>query len=185
MGSALAAELNGYPGPSHVLELAAQIHLSDQQRASIRQLFDAMKAESIPIGERLISRETDLDRLFADRTITPEGLIAAIAAIGDVQAELRATHLKYHLLTPALLTEHQCGAIPNCGDMPAARMTDNLAIARTERVHSPGQFSPLRRRAASSTSAILLAMVGFSGSLACASANFRRARRRSPRRRYE
>ena len=47
------------------------------------------------------------------------------------------------------------------------------------------QFNPLRRFAASSTSAILLAMVGFSGSLACASANLARALRRSPRSRYE
>src|SRR3954447_17273091 len=61
MRLALAAELNGYPGPSHVLELAAQLNLSDQQGASVRKLFDAMKAESILIGERLISRESDLD----------------------------------------------------------------------------------------------------------------------------
>ena len=107
MRLALAAELNGYPGPSHVLELAAQLNLTDQQRVTVRQLFDAMKAESIAIGERLLRRESDLDRLFADRTITPEGLKAEITAIGELQAELRATHLKYHLLTPALLTEHQ------------------------------------------------------------------------------
>src|ERR1041385_9218342 len=95
MRLALAAELNGYPGPSHVLELVAQLNLSDRQRGSVRQLFAAMKAESIPIGEQLISRESDLDRLFADRTITPEGLKAAIAEIGNLQAGLRAAHLKY------------------------------------------------------------------------------------------
>ena len=34
MGLALAAELNGYPGPSHVLELADKLDLSaDQQPA--------------------------------------------------------------------------------------------------------------------------------------------------------
>ena len=45
MGLALAAELNGYPGPSHLLELADGLKLTDTQRAGIRQLFEAMKAE--------------------------------------------------------------------------------------------------------------------------------------------
>src|SRR5260370_6392022 len=50
MGLALAAELNGYPGPSHVLELADQLGLSDAQRNTVRSLFEAMRAETIPIG---------------------------------------------------------------------------------------------------------------------------------------
>src|SRR6195256_6891544 len=57
MGLALAAELNGYPGPSHLLELADQLGLSDAQRVTVRSLFDAMKAETIPIGARLIAQE--------------------------------------------------------------------------------------------------------------------------------
>src|SRR5438046_1329161 len=32
MSLALAGELNGYPGPSHVLELADQLQLNDEQR---------------------------------------------------------------------------------------------------------------------------------------------------------
>ena len=44
MGLALAAELNGYPGPSHVLELADKLELSAEQRATMRALFDSMKA---------------------------------------------------------------------------------------------------------------------------------------------
>src|SRR5690349_20851759 len=48
MGLALAAELNGYPGPAHVLELADALGLSDEQRARTKALFDGMKAETIP-----------------------------------------------------------------------------------------------------------------------------------------
>jgi hypothetical protein len=44
MGLALAAELNGYPGPSHVLELADKLELTADQRASVQSLFDSMKA---------------------------------------------------------------------------------------------------------------------------------------------
>jgi hypothetical protein len=107
MGLALAAELNGYPGPSHLLELADRLGLSDAQRTSTRNMFDAMKAETIPIGERLIAEEAALDRLFADHVITPEKLSAATAEIGLTQAELRAAHLKYHLSTVAMLEPSQ------------------------------------------------------------------------------
>jgi hypothetical protein len=107
MGLALAAELNGYPGPSHLLELADKLDLSDAQRNSARGMFEAMKAETIPIGERLIAQETALDRLFADHVITPERLNAATAEIGATQAELRAAHLKYHLSTVAMLEPSQ------------------------------------------------------------------------------
>src|SRR5262249_37564784 len=82
MGLALAAELNGYPGPMHVLELAEPLDLSDQQRAKMQELFTAMKAEAIPLGERLIAHEADLDKQFANKTITPASLAAATDAIG-------------------------------------------------------------------------------------------------------
>jgi Spy/CpxP family protein refolding chaperone len=104
---ALAAELNGYPGPRHVLELVAQLGLTDQQRADVQRLFDDMTAQVVPVGERLIAEEAELERLFADRVVTPSSLGAATAAIGATQAELRNAHLKYHLLTSGLLTAAQ------------------------------------------------------------------------------
>jgi Spy/CpxP family protein refolding chaperone len=107
MGLALAAELNGYPGPMHVLELADSLHLSDQQRAKMQELFTAMKAEAIPLGERLIAQEADLDRKFANKTITPTSLAASMDAIGITHAALRQTHLKYHLSTVEVLTPAQ------------------------------------------------------------------------------
>jgi Spy/CpxP family protein refolding chaperone len=104
---ALAAELNGYPGPRHVLELVEQLGLTDQQRADVQRLFDDMTAEVVPVGERLIAQEAELERLFADRVVTPSSLRAATVAIGATQAELRNAHLKYHLLTSGLLTAAQ------------------------------------------------------------------------------
>lgn len=46
MGLALAAELNGYPGPLHVIELRRELALNDAQAARAQALFDAMKAET-------------------------------------------------------------------------------------------------------------------------------------------
>jgi Spy/CpxP family protein refolding chaperone len=107
MGLALAAELNGYPGPMHVLELASPLGLSDDQRAKVAELFDAMKREAVPLGERLIVAETALDRQFADRTITASSLGEATRDIASLQGELRLAHLKYHLATLELLTPEQ------------------------------------------------------------------------------
>jgi hypothetical protein len=107
MGLALAAELNGYPGPMHVLELAEPLALSDQQRAKVQELFAAMKAEAVPLGETLIAQEADLDKQFAGKTITPTGLAASLNAIGAPPAALRGAHLKYHLLTLDVLTPAQ------------------------------------------------------------------------------
>ena len=107
MGLALAAELNGYPGPMHAIELADRLSLSPEQLARLRALFDAMKAETIPIGARLIAQERSLNEDFAQRTVTPASLEATTREIGATQAALRAAHLKYHLSTTAILSAEQ------------------------------------------------------------------------------
>jgi len=107
MGLALAAELNGYPGPTHVLELAEPLGLSDSQRAKVQALFAAMKAETVPLGEKLLAQETELDRQFAEKTITEVSLTAATQAISATQATLRTAHLKYHLATIEVLVPTQ------------------------------------------------------------------------------
>lgn len=107
MGLALPAELNGYPGPIHVLELGDQLGLTGEQRTRVQDLHAAMKAETVPLGERLIAQETDLDRQFATKSVTPASLQATTAAIGATQGALRLAHLRYHLSTLEILTPGQ------------------------------------------------------------------------------
>jgi len=107
MGLALAAELNGYPGPVHVLELVDKLNLSADQRASVQRLFDSMKAEALPLGAKLLEQEADLDKQFATHTVTPDSLKASTAAIAATQGALRETHLKYHLSMVAVLSPGQ------------------------------------------------------------------------------
>ena len=107
MGLALPAELNGYPGPAHVIELAEALNLTDEQKSKVTKLFDTMHAEAVGLGERLISAEGDLDRLFASKTVTNTSLSDATRMAAEIQGELRAAHLKYHLATLALLTPEQ------------------------------------------------------------------------------
>jgi hypothetical protein len=107
MGLALAAELNGYPGPAHLLELADKLDLSADQRSKLQELFASMKQEALPIGAKLLEQEAELDREFVSHTITPESLKSSTAAIAATQGVLRETHLKYHLSTAALVTQSQ------------------------------------------------------------------------------
>ncbi len=107
MGLAIPAEVNGYPGPAHVLEHADALGLAPDQLSRTKALFEAMKAEAVPVGERLIEQETRLDQLFAARQITPASLTAVTNEIGATQARLRQTHLKYHLAMMDVLSPAQ------------------------------------------------------------------------------
>jgi Spy/CpxP family protein refolding chaperone len=107
MGLALAAELNGYPGPVHAIELAEQLRLSPDQVNKLKSLFEAMKAETIPLGATLISQERSLNDDFANHTVTIASLQEVTQRIGATQAALRAAHLKYHLSTVEVLTSEQ------------------------------------------------------------------------------
>src|SRR5690349_7874259 len=64
MGMAKAAELNGYPGPAHVLALGDQLGLTEAQRQQIMGIFDRMSATAKPLGSDLIASERTLDQLF-------------------------------------------------------------------------------------------------------------------------
>jgi hypothetical protein len=59
------------------------------------------------ITQRLLEQEAALDHQFASRSVTPQRLKAATAAIGVTQGKLQETHLKYHLQTAQILTPDQ------------------------------------------------------------------------------
>lgn len=107
MGLALAAELNGFPGPLHVLEHADALGLDPVQRAFAAALTARMRAAAIPLGEQLIDAETALDVLFRDGAATEASVAAATAAIGTTQGALRAVHLATHIEMRDALTPHQ------------------------------------------------------------------------------
>lgn len=107
MSLALAAELNGYPGPAHSLELAEQLRLSPEQRSKTQALFDKMQQEAIALGEEVIVAERDLDRLFKDKRATSENLAAATSRAASAHGRLREVHLRYHLAMMEVLTPEQ------------------------------------------------------------------------------
>jgi hypothetical protein len=107
IGLARAAELNGYPGPMHVIELAGPLSLSGGQRARTQALFDAMRARAIEAGRALVDAERELDSLFRQRTVSEASLAQALERIGQRQADVRRVHLEAHLAQTAILTPAQ------------------------------------------------------------------------------
>ena len=107
IGMAKAAELNGYPGPVHVLDLVGELGLTADQRQQIQAIFDRMSAAAKPLGAELVEREQLLDQAFAKGEITPDRLAAETAAIGELAGRLRWVHLAAHLETRALLNPGQ------------------------------------------------------------------------------
>ena len=106
-GLALPAELNGYPGPKHVLELADELALSSDQITEMQSIYEAMKVEAIAVGGALIDAERNLDLGFASGELIPTKLRELIAASETARAELRFIHLSRHLESIDLLDSDQ------------------------------------------------------------------------------
>lgn len=106
-GLAKTAELNGWPGPRHVLELAAELKLNKTQIQAITELFDTMQTQAITQGEQLIALEQELEQQFQQRTVTAESLSQQLEKIAAARSQLRYIHLSTHLQTPAMLGTEQ------------------------------------------------------------------------------
>lgn len=107
MGLAKAAELNGYPGPKHVLELADELSLTAEQRQTTKTIFDRMHAEAVRLGEAIVVGERELDEAFTGDVIEAEVLQESLMELGRLKARLRYVHLVAHLEQRALLSEKQ------------------------------------------------------------------------------
>jgi Spy/CpxP family protein refolding chaperone len=107
LGLAKAAELNGYPGPVHVLEHAAALALSEQQRRATEALMQSHRSRARSLGAELVNAERTLDEAFARKAVDPALVARLTAEIGSKQAQLREEHLRTHLEQTALLSREQ------------------------------------------------------------------------------
>jgi len=106
-GFAKAAELNGYPGPAHVLELATRLGLDSDQLAATQALMSAHRRRAQRIGAELVAAERNLDALFAERQARTASVDQATQKVAVLQGQLRAEHLNTHLLENEILTPAQ------------------------------------------------------------------------------
>ena len=109
MGLALPAELNGYPGPRHVLDAdaAGTLPLTPDQRAAVSRIFEAMQADAKRLGREVLKLEGDLEMRFRHGHIDEAVLRDLLRRASEARAELRFAHLRAHLATRALLGSDQ------------------------------------------------------------------------------
>ena len=106
-GLAKAAELNGLPGPKHILEMKKEIELTAEQERTVVALYNDMHMQAIALGHKLIEYEKELNTRFAERNIDEKVLDQLLTQISETYKSLRYTHLSAHLKTPGILTETQ------------------------------------------------------------------------------
>jgi hypothetical protein len=106
-GLAKSAELNGYPGMRHLLEMANEIDLTPDQTVRLEAMFAQMRDEAIVLGEAIIAVETQIDQSFSGEDVNRHTLQAQLGQSANLQGQLRFVHLSYHLETIHVLNEEQ------------------------------------------------------------------------------
>ncbi len=109
-GLALPAELNGFPGPAHVLELANELGLSESQKQRVSAIFDTMRVDAVAKGEALIEAERNLDEGFRSGSLDSDQLRRLIDFAEAARADIRYVHLSRHLMTMGILDAEQVAA---------------------------------------------------------------------------
>jgi Spy/CpxP family protein refolding chaperone len=105
-GMGMPADHAGYPGPRHVLDMAAELQLTDAQRTSMEKAFATMREKALVRGKELFEAQARLEQMFRDAR--PEADLREQAfRIDSIHAELRWIHLSAHLAAQKILTAEQ------------------------------------------------------------------------------
>ena len=107
MGQAKYAEMNGYPGPKHVLELAAELNLNERQKESVQKIYDVMRAQALSIGKLIVHEEERLHAAFGNKQVSQDTVDAISDRVGRLRGRLRAVHLVAHLGAKMILGREQ------------------------------------------------------------------------------
>ena len=107
MGLAKAAELNGFPGPKHILEIKDKLNLTPEQESAVQNSFEQMKSEAVSLGKKIVEKEKELDKLFSDNGISSEVVATKTREISELQGNLRNVHLRAHLEMKKTLSSEQ------------------------------------------------------------------------------
>jgi Spy/CpxP family protein refolding chaperone len=112
-GMAKLAELNGYPGPRHVLDLANELKMSNEQKENITTIYDNMKIKSVELGQEILNVEKIANEEFINKTITDSQMKQLIFKSSEIYGQLRYAHLSTHLKMLAILTPEQVNLYNN------------------------------------------------------------------------
>ena len=106
-GQAKCAEMNGYPGPKHVLDVATMLNLTPDQKRRVTEIYKAMDARARELGKRIVRVEDELNTAFRQGLVSERSVNDDAEQIGRLRGKLRAVHLTAHLKTKDVLTRTQ------------------------------------------------------------------------------
>ncbi len=106
-GQGTYAELNGYPGPKHVLDLASTLNLTTEQKRHITEIYKAMDSRARELGARIVHVEDELNTAFRQGLVNERSVNDDAEQIGRLRGRLRAVHLTAHMKTKDFLTRAQ------------------------------------------------------------------------------
>jgi hypothetical protein len=83
------AELNGYPGPHHVLDAvqAGEIELTNEQQVQIEVLYEERRLQLIDLGTQMFDIEKEIDDAFVNRVMTEELLQEKVSQSADLYGQ--------------------------------------------------------------------------------------------------
>lgn len=136
-GLALPAELNGVPGPAHLLELKDKIPLTAEQVELTEKLFAQMKESAIEAGERLIQAEQQIEELFSSRSVSENSLLEKLKLAEEARTELRFIHLSQHYQTLQYLSEEQ---IQSYNELRGYNSNSSSACDQVPEGHDPVMY---------------------------------------------
>jgi len=106
-GMAAYAEMNGYPGPKHVLDLADKLGLTSRQKHDVREIYEEMNTRARALGKMIVKVEEELNYAFTSGMLAQESVEDDAESIGKMRGTLRGVHLAAHIKTKGLLTAKQ------------------------------------------------------------------------------
>ncbi|MGH9912284.1 MAG: hypothetical protein ACRD4W_07565 [Nitrososphaeraceae archaeon] len=106
-GLAISAELNGYPGPRHVLDLASELNVTEEQQIGIEVIYNNMRNQAVLVGLQIIEIEKQVENSFANNTIKEQSLQMLLDLSSHLYGQLRYIHLSSHLKVMDALTPQQ------------------------------------------------------------------------------
>ncbi len=106
-GMASYADINGYPGPKHVLEMQEALKLTDDQIKDISAIIDEMSENARATGEIIIAKEQELELLFRLGKASESYTKQLATEIGSLRGTLGSVHLNAHIQAKSVLTKEQ------------------------------------------------------------------------------
>ena len=106
-GQAQYADVNGFPAPKHLLDLAKELQLSDAQKKSLQTIYVGMRSRALELGKRIIGIEEELHQAFQEGLVSEKSVRDDTEQIGKLRGRLRAVYLNANMKAKDVLTNAQ------------------------------------------------------------------------------